>query len=492
MQQSECSKASSNKTELSETAFRLAEKHYKLFRLDHRASKRQSVEESDFSEVIDFHNIASNTPENQSMMHLISEIQIPMSASEHNIPSNSSATMVENPVSPKRAANDESETKRHRAEQTLSDAPNLVSLGHSISLNDKTQRCYTFDGVPGLLFFPAALNDEQQQHWCGQALNRFTQSPPFPNNLTTLDPTLVTERYGGPHRHTNSSASISHSPHTSEAPQKQKQQTKEKLRWATLGFKYNWTTKSYDPSQYCLFPSDLSKLIRKTFFTMLAPVATSAIGKNDAMAVAEATAKAVELAKGLQKACCSKAASAACSTTISAATPSAVANSAVQNSVTSNPNHLPAAAPITLLANQVAASHKALTDEEILSALLSPTYEPQTAIVNYFPVGTMMCAHQDLSEPCLHRPLISLSLGASCVFLMGTTSRDDKPHAFLLRSGDIVAFTGPSRVAFHAVPRVLDDCPEHLVAYDSRMAGLRININVRQVYDEPQPQLVSD
>jgi alkylated DNA repair protein alkB family protein 1 len=126
-------------------------------------------------------------------------------------------------------------------------------------------------------------------------------------------------------------------------------------------------------------------------------------------------------------------------------------------------------------------------------------YEAQTAIVNYYPVGSSMCAHQDLSEVSIHRPLVSLSLGCSCVFLMGTQSRNDKPHAFWLRSGDVAVFTGPSRLAYHAVPRIMDDTPSWLLhdaaddnasRYLQRMQGLRVNINVRQVYDEPQPQVV--
>ena len=274
-------------------------------------------------------------------------------------------------------------------------------------------------------------------------------------------------------------------------------------------------------------------MIKATFFSMLAPVAARSLlqgdassneneggtsssdeqlrRRRDAEAVALATAKAVELAKGLQQPMCKFAAAAAAAAveeemvsvggmlvlrselpSTACAASGGVSAAATSASVTSNPNNLPAAAPITLLANAVAASHKAISDDEILDALLSPTYEPQTAIVNFFPLGSMMCAHQDLSEPCLHRPLISVSLGSSCVFLMGSTSREDTPHAFLLRSGDIVAFTGPSRVAFHAVPRVMEDCPAHLIAFDERMRNLRININVRQVYDEPQPQLVDD
>ena len=130
------------------------------------------------------------------------------------------------------------------------------------------------------------------------------------------------------------------------------------------------------------------------------------------------------------------------------------------------------------------------------------SYEPQTVIVNYYPVGTAMMGHQDVSEECLHQPLVSLSLGASCVFLAGTASRGDAPTAFRLCSGDVAVFTGPSRRSYHGVPRILDDCPRHLLdipaglapplscthQHPSRtppplsMESMRVNMNVRQIY----------
>jgi alkylated DNA repair protein alkB family protein 1 len=111
-------------------------------------------------------------------------------------------------------------------------------------------------------------------------------------------------------------------------------------------------------------------------------------------------------------------------------------------------------------------------------------YGPQAAIVNYFPVGTMMMAHQDISEEAMSRPLVSISIGCSAVFLMGTTSREDRPFAFFLRSGDVAVFTGPSRAAFHSVPRIVDDCPAELKLMEPRLHNLRININARQVFEQ--------
>jgi alkylated DNA repair protein alkB family protein 1 len=109
-------------------------------------------------------------------------------------------------------------------------------------------------------------------------------------------------------------------------------------------------------------------------------------------------------------------------------------------------------------------------------------YKPEVAFVNYYPVGSYMMAHQDKSELTYDRPLVSISLGCSCIFLIGTEDRNDKPYAFCFHSGDAICMTAESRLAFHGVPKIIDDCPTELIEYDNFMKGLRVNINVRQVH----------
>ena len=97
-----------------------------------------------------------------------------------------------------------------------------------------------------------------------------------------------------------------------------------------------------------------------------------------------------------------------------------------------------------------------------------------------------MMAHQDVSEKSMERPLISVSLGCSAIFLMGTECRDTVPHAMLLRSGDVVFMTGLARQGFHSVPRIMEGtCPEYITAEPGmvEMASLRVNMNFRQVHD---------
>jgi alkylated DNA repair protein alkB family protein 1 len=110
-------------------------------------------------------------------------------------------------------------------------------------------------------------------------------------------------------------------------------------------------------------------------------------------------------------------------------------------------------------------------------------YNPEIAFVNYYPQKSFMMAHQDKSEYTYEKPLVSISLGCSCIFLIGTDDREVKPYALHLKSGDAICMTGKSRLSFHGVPKIYDDCPKEILDCDDKMKGLRININVRQVYN---------
>jgi alkylated DNA repair protein (DNA oxidative demethylase) len=66
-----------------------------------------------------------------------------------------------------------------------------------------------------------------------------------------------------------------------------------------------------------------------------------------------------------------------------------------------------------------------------------------------------MGMHQDKDE-LSKAAVISLSLGDTCIFRFGNTESRSRPYTDLeLRSGDLFVFGGPSRFAFHGVPRIL-------------------------------------
>ncbi|WP_030776372.1 alpha-ketoglutarate-dependent dioxygenase AlkB family protein [Streptomyces sp. NRRL S-920] len=80
------------------------------------------------------------------------------------------------------------------------------------------------------------------------------------------------------------------------------------------------------------------------------------------------------------------------------------------------------------------------------------------ALVNFYDADARMGMHRDSDEKS-GAPVVSLSLGDSCVFRFGnpqTPKARTKPYTDIeLRSGDLVVFGGPSRLAYHGVPRVL-------------------------------------
>lgn len=125
---------------------------------------------------------------------------------------------------------------------------------------------------------------------------------------------------------------------------------------------------------------------------------------------------------------------------------------------------------------------------------------PEAAIVNYYPVGSCMGGHIDDAEHDLEKPIISLSLGRTAIFLIGGQKKDVVPTPILLRSGDAVLMTGESRLCYHGVGGILSAGGEEALTGEAPLvsfsgAGLedrdrfvseylqnhRINMNVRQV-----------
>ncbi|KAH7488106.1 hypothetical protein KRP22_009254 [Phytophthora ramorum] len=121
----------------------------------------------------------------------------------------------------------------------------------------------------------------------------------------------------------------------------------------------------------------------------------------------------------------------------------------------------------------------------------------EAVIVNYYKQKSSMGGHLDDVEYTMDHPVVSLSLGCRCVFLMGGHTKDEPPLEVLLRSGDIAIMGGASRTCYHGVARVLptpfseefdtlpqsdDDEREEYEAVRTYLSTQRININVRQVY----------
>ncbi|HEX4081304.1 MAG TPA: alpha-ketoglutarate-dependent dioxygenase AlkB [Rhizomicrobium sp.] len=107
---------------------------------------------------------------------------------------------------------------------------------------------------------------------------------------------------------------------------------------------------------------------------------------------------------------------------------------------------------------------------------------PECCLVNLYRGRARMGLHQDRDEAELLAPVLSVSLGDDAVFRIGCSTRRAPSRSFVLRSGDVVVFGGPARLAFHAIDRVLEKS-SCLVP-----GGGRLNLTLRRVARFPQQE----
>ncbi|GAA5011486.1 MULTISPECIES: alpha-ketoglutarate-dependent dioxygenase AlkB family protein [Streptomyces] len=97
-------------------------------------------------------------------------------------------------------------------------------------------------------------------------------------------------------------------------------------------------------------------------------------------------------------------------------------------------------------------ARRAVTDALGAEAVAREPYD--IALINFYDGDARMGMHRDADERS-DAPVVSLSLGDTCVFRFGNPETRTRPYTDTeLRSGDLFVFGGPSRLAYHGVPRV--------------------------------------
>jgi alkylated DNA repair protein (DNA oxidative demethylase) len=103
-------------------------------------------------------------------------------------------------------------------------------------------------------------------------------------------------------------------------------------------------------------------------------------------------------------------------------------------------------------------------------------YAPDIALINYYDDQARMGMHADKDERSL-APVVSFSLGASCVFRFGNTETRGRPWTDVeLESGDLFVFGGPSRLAYHGVPKTRPGTGDPGIG----LGAGRLNITLRE------------
>ncbi|MFI6743130.1 alpha-ketoglutarate-dependent dioxygenase AlkB family protein [Nonomuraea sp. NPDC050451] len=102
-------------------------------------------------------------------------------------------------------------------------------------------------------------------------------------------------------------------------------------------------------------------------------------------------------------------------------------------------------------------------------------YTPDTALINFYDGDARLGMHQDKDEKS-GALVVSLSIGDTCLFRFGNTQTRTRPYTDIeLASGDLFVFGGPSRLAYHGVPKVYPGTGDAATGLPSG----RLNITMR-------------
>lgn len=111
---------------------------------------------------------------------------------------------------------------------------------------------------------------------------------------------------------------------------------------------------------------------------------------------------------------------------------------------------------------------------DLWTVLGDPETPPDSCLVNLYRDGARMGLHQDRDEADPGFPVLSISLGDTAMFRIGGVNRKDPTRSLRLASGDVCRLSGPARLAFHGVDRILPGSSSLVPG------GGRINLTLRR------------
>lgn len=100
---------------------------------------------------------------------------------------------------------------------------------------------------------------------------------------------------------------------------------------------------------------------------------------------------------------------------------------------------------------------------------------PEACLINFYADDARMGLHQDKDEQDFEAPVLSVSLGNTCLFRISGRQRSDPTSSIKLASGDVVVLGGAGRLCFHGVDRIYPETSSLL------KSGGRINLTLRRV-----------
>lgn len=136
---------------------------------------------------------------------------------------------------------------------------------------------------------------------------------------------------------------------------------------------------------------------------------------------------------------------------------------------------------IPILLHNIIGHALSLTVDEELDGKVHPfpEFELDTVLLNYYkPATGKLGRHQDVTEDDKESPIVTISLGDSCIFNIGTDDYADKGIDIQLDSGDVFVMGLESRLAYHGVKKILPGTSTML------KQGGRISLTGRKVFND--------
>lgn len=97
-------------------------------------------------------------------------------------------------------------------------------------------------------------------------------------------------------------------------------------------------------------------------------------------------------------------------------------------------------------------------------------FEPDTCLINFYDIdGGRLGLHQDENERDRTQPIVTVSLGDSCIFEVGGKYRNIKPQEVRLNSGDVLVMHGDGRMLFHGVKEIIP-CTSNILKNGGRVS----------------------
>jgi alkylated DNA repair protein (DNA oxidative demethylase) len=106
---------------------------------------------------------------------------------------------------------------------------------------------------------------------------------------------------------------------------------------------------------------------------------------------------------------------------------------------------------------------------------------PDCCLVNLYRAGAKMGLHQDRDEKDVSAAVIGVSLGDQALFRIGGTAKGGPTRSVILASGDVIAFGGAARLAYHGIDRIRPGTSRLLPG------GGRLSLTLRRVASATLP-----